>query len=210
MPKKATETKVKKVVKKKAVVKAKPEKPTKVKIDEKPIKPIAVEAKEEPAKVEAKIEEVKLEPKVEEEKSGVNEKQKPLKKGFITGMGRRKEAKAGVFLWDEKGEFTVNGMAIEKYFSEDVDQIKWVRPFHAIGVSHPEARYSASVRVRGSGKSSQLDAVVLAFAKALSKLDPEFDKTLRKLGYMTRDSRMVERKKPFLHKARKRPQYSKR
>jgi len=223
MPKKAGKTKVKKVVKKKAVVivkpakPAKPEKPAKVKVVEKPIKPVETEVlsaeyrrKEEPAKVEVKVEEVKLEPKVEEEKVEVSEKQKPLKKGFITGMGRRKEAKAGVFLWDEKGEFTVNGMAIEKYFSSDVDQIKWVRPFHAVGVSHPEARYSASVRVRGSGKASQLDAVVLAFAKALSKLDPEFDKTLRKLGFMTRDSRMVERKKPFLHKARKRPQYSKR
>jgi len=226
LPAQAGKTKVKKVVKKKAVAKVKPaklakptksvkpEKPAKVKIVEKPVKQVKTEVKEEPVKVEIKVEEVKLEPKeepkIEKEKKEVSEKQTPLKKGFITGMGRRKEAKAGVFLWDEKGEFTVNGMAIEKYFSSDVDQIKWVRPFHAVGVSHPEARYSASVRVRGSGKASQLDAVVLAFAKALSKLDPEFDKTLRKLGFMTRDSRMVERKKPFLHKARKRPQYSKR
>lgn len=192
MPK-AKETKVKKTTKakKEKVVK-------KVKVGK-------VEVKETPAKAKEVKEEI-----VEESKTNVIKKDKPLKKGFITGMGRRKEAKAGVFMWDTKGEFTVNGMPIEKYFSSDVDQIKWVRPFHAVGVSHPEARYSASVKVLGSGKSSQLDAVVLAFAKALSKLDPEFDKTLRKLGFLTRDSRMVERKKPFLHKARKRPQYSKR
>ncbi len=200
MPK-VKETKVKKTtkaVKEKSVKKVKVEK---VKVKETPVVEDVKEVKEV-MKVE---EEIVDEPKVE-----VSKKDRPLKKGFITGSGRRKEAKAGVFMWDTKGEFTVNGMPIEKYFSSDVDQIKWIRPFHAVGVSHPEARYSASVKVLGSGKSSQLDAVVLAFAKALSKLDPEFDKTLRKLGFLTRDSRMVERKKPFLRKARKRPQYSKR
>ena len=144
---------------------------------------------------------------IKEEKS---EKAKPLKKGFIAGTGRRKTAVAGVFLWKSKGDFTINGVAVEKYFSGDVDNTKWSRPFHAIGVSHPEAKFSGSIKVSGSGKSSQLDAVVLGISRALSKIDPEFDKILRKQGFLTRDSRMVERKKPFLHKARKRPQYSKR
>jgi small subunit ribosomal protein S9 len=201
MPK-AKETKVKKTtkaVKEKAVKKVKI---AKVEVKE---TPVVVEDIKETKEVEEAKEEI-----IEEPKTDVVKKDKPLKKGFITGSGRRKEAKAGVFMWDSKGEFTVNGMPIEKYFSSDVDQIKWVRPFHAVGVSHPEARYSASVKVLGSGKSSQMDAVVLAFAKALSKLDPEFDKTLRKLGFLTRDSRMVERKKPFFRKARKKPQYSKR
>ena len=209
MPRKAKETKVKKVIKKKT----KEVKVVKVK-KEKVVKTPKIEVKEKAQKVQEKvepvIEEVKEEVRIEEPETEELKKAKPLKKGFTTGMGRRKEAKAGVFMWETKGEFTVNGMAIEKYFSSDVDQIKWVRPFHAVGVSHPEARYSASVKVLGSGKASQLDAVVLAFAKALSKLDPEFDKILRKQGFLTRDSRMVERKKPFLHKARKRPQYSKR
>lgn len=159
------------------------------------------------------VEEVKMEiPVVEEIEKEVEEvkKVKPLKKGFISGSGRRKTATARVFLWEEKGDFTVNGLGIEKYFPSIVDQTKWVRPFHIIGVSHPEAKYSASIKVRGSGKPSQMDAIVLAIAKALCKIDPEFDKALRKQGLLTRDSRMVERKKPYLHKARKRPQYSKR
>jgi small subunit ribosomal protein S9 len=212
MPKTTKETKVKKEVKKKTkevkVVKVKKEKV--VKEPKVEVKEVAQEVQEEIKPVIEETVEVKEEVKIEEPETGEPKKVKPLKKGFITGMGRRKEAKAGVFMWDAKGEFIVNGMPIEKYFSSDVDQVKWVRPFHAVGVSHPEARYSASVKVLGSGKSSQMDAVVLAFAKALSKLDPEFDKILRKQGYLTRDSRMVERKKPFLHKARKRPQYSKR
>ena len=137
-------------------------------------------------------------------------KVKTLKKNFIAGNGRRKTATARVFLWEERGDFTVNGIEIEKYFPSIIDQSKWVRPFHIIGVSHPDSKYSASIKVQGSGKSSQIDAVVLAIAKALCKIDPEFDKALRKQGLLTRDSRMVERKKPYLHKARKRPQYSKR
>ena len=135
---------------------------------------------------------------------------KKLKKGFISGTGRRKTSVAGVFLWETKGEFTVNGLPIKTYFSNEIDAIKWERPFHAIGVSHPESKFSGSIKVSGSGKSSQIDAVVLGISKALSKIDIEYDKILRKQGYLTRDPRMVERKKPFLHKARKRPQYSKR
>ncbi|MFZ2664519.1 MAG: 30S ribosomal protein S9 [Patescibacteria group bacterium] len=196
----AKETKVKKNTKEKKekIVK-------KVKVDVTEVKKIPVETKKVTKEVKEVKEEIAKEPKLETLK-----KDKPLKKGFISGTGRRKEAKARVFLWEAKGDFTVNGQSVEKYFSGDVEQTKWVRPFHAVGVSHPEAKYSASIKVAGSGKSSQLDAVVLGISKALAKLDAEFDKTLRKQGFLTRDSRMVERKKPFLHKARKRPQYSKR
>jgi len=135
---------------------------------------------------------------------------KTLKKGFITGTGRRKTAVARVFLWETKGDFIVNNQKLDEYFPAEVDKIKWEKPFHAIGISHPEAKFSASIKTSGSGKSSQLDAIVLGISRALSKIDPEFDKSLRKQGFLTRDSRMVERKKPFLRKARKRPQYSKR
>lgn len=173
-----------------------------------------------PSKKVTKKEVVKKQPaekvlveETKEEKASVIEetlKNKPLKKNFISGNGRRKTATARVFLWEEKGDFTVNGLAIEKYFPSTIDQLKWLRPFHVIGVSHPEAKYSASIKVQGSGKPSQMDAIVLGISKTLCKIDPEFDKLLRKQGLLTRDSRMVERKKPFLHKARKRPQYSKR
>lgn len=166
-----------------------------------------------PTKKVVKKQVVKKEPKkevvVEEVKEEIK-KVKPLKKNFIASNGRRKTATARVFLWEEKGDFTVNGVDIEKYFPSIIDQSKWVRPFHIIGVSHPNSKYSASIKVSGSGKPSQMDAIILAMAKALCKIDPEFDKALRKQGLLTRDSRMVERKKPYLHKARKRPQYSKR
>jgi len=157
-------------------------------------------------------EEVKETPKEEiENKLDTAKKDKPKStKTLYTGTGRRKTSVARVFLYEEKGEFFVNNMKAEEYFSSDVDKIKWEKPFHAIGISHPEAKFSATIKVSGSGKSSQIDAVVLGISRALSKIDIEFDKILRKQGFMTRDSRMVERKKPFLHKARKRPQYSKR
>lgn len=133
-----------------------------------------------------------------------------VKPKFISGTGRRKTAVARVFLYDEKGEFTVNDMDIQKYFPSEMEQTKWIRPFHLIGVSHPKARFSASIKVYGSGKVAQMEAVIHGISRALSKIDPEFAKVLAKQGMMTRDPRMVERKKPFLHKARKAPQYSKR
>jgi small subunit ribosomal protein S9 len=175
--------------------------------------------KEEKVVAEKKIEkdvekeEPKMKEEIKEEIKAEKEKvkdTKPSKKGFFVGTGRRKTAIARVFLWDKKGEFTVNGVSINDYFESDVDKTKWEKPFHAIGVSHPEAKYSATIKTAGSGKPSQMDAIILGIARALSKIDDEFDKVLRKQSFMTRDSRMVERKKPFFHKARKKPQYSKR
>ena len=129
---------------------------------------------------------------------------------FVSGTGRRKTAVASVFLYDDKGDFTVNGMDISLYFPSEIDQAKWIKPFHLIGVSHPKARFSATIKVSGSGKIAQMGAVVHALSRALATLSEENKKVLSKQGMLTRDSRMVERKKPFLHKARKAPQYSKR
>ncbi len=172
-------------------------------------KPKVKEVKKEKAVVEKEVEnkEVKTDKIETEEKV---KKTKSNKEGFFTGTGRRKTAVARVFLWDKKGEFVLNGVNISNYFESNVDKAKWEKPFHAIGVSHPEAKYSATIRISGSGKPSQMDAIILGISRALSKMDEEFDKVLRKQGFMTRDSRMVERKKPFFHKARKKPQYSKR
>lgn len=133
-----------------------------------------------------------------------------VQKGFINGTGRRKTAVARVFLYKDKGEFVVNGKNIEEFFPTEKDSIKWIKPFHLIGVSHPKAKFSASIKVQGSGKVAQLGAIVHGLSHALSKIDPEYSLILRKQGMLTRDSRMVERKKPYLHKARKAPQYSKR
>jgi small subunit ribosomal protein S9 len=133
-----------------------------------------------------------------------------VKKGFIAGTGRRKTAVARVFLYQDKGDFIINGMDVSTYFPGEVDKTAWMKPFHAIGVSHPTAQFSGTVKVTGSGKSAQLGAVVHAISRALAEISEEYAKTLRKQGLLTRDSRMVERKKYYLRKARKSPQYSKR
>ncbi|OGC70018.1 30S ribosomal protein S9 [candidate division WWE3 bacterium RIFOXYC1_FULL_39_7] len=128
----------------------------------------------------------------------------------MAGTGRRKTAIARVFLWEEKGEFTINGVDIAEYFKTEEEQVQWLRPFHLVGVSHPKAKYTGSVKLTGSGKSAQLGALVHGISSALATVSEEFRSILAKQGLLTRDPRMVERKKYFLHKARKRPQYSKR
>ena len=129
---------------------------------------------------------------------------------FISGTGRRKTAVARVFLYQKKGTFTVNEKDVAEYFPTEKEALKWSKPFHAIGVSHPGAQFSGSIKVVGSGKIAQLNAVVHAVSRALAQISDENLKILAKQGFMTRDPRMVERKKPYLHKARKAPQYSKR
>ncbi|AHB39985.1 MAG: 30S ribosomal protein S9 [candidate division WWE3 bacterium GW2011_GWE2_43_18] len=142
-------------------------------------------------------------------KEKIQEKTK-IEPKFFAGTGRRKTAVARVFMWDEKGEFTVNGKDINEYFPSEKEQIAWTRPFHILGVSHPKAKFKASIKVAGSGKAAQLGAVTHGISAALSVMNEEYSVALRKQGLLTRDSRMVERKKPYLHKARKAPQYSKR
>lgn len=138
------------------------------------------------------------------------EKKKKSKDKLFTGTGRRKTAVARVFMWDEKGDITVNGKDINEYFPSEKEQVAWTRPFHILGVSHPKAKFKATIKVAGSGKSAQLGAVAHGISAALASMNEEYSSMLRKQGLLTRDSRMVERKKPYLHKARKAPQYSKR
>ncbi|MFZ5424716.1 MAG: 30S ribosomal protein S9 [Patescibacteria group bacterium] len=135
---------------------------------------------------------------------------KSPKKGFISGTGRRKTAVARVFLYQDKGDITINDMPIDDYFPTENEALKWKKPFHLVGISHPESKYWASIKVQGSGKSAQLDAVVHGISRALATINEEYRKILSTQGFLTRDSRMVERKKYWLRKARKAPQYSKR
>lgn len=135
---------------------------------------------------------------------------KKVKSDFVTGTGRRKTAVARVFLWEQKGDFSINDKSIEDYFKVRFNTEFWIKPFHLIGVSHPKSRFKATIKVTGSGRSAQMDAVVHALSRALAKMNDEYHVILAKAGLLTRDPRMVERKKYFLHKARKGPQYSKR
>jgi len=129
---------------------------------------------------------------------------------LIITSGRRKTATASVFMTQEKGTITVNEKPIESYFPSEKETLIWRKPFFLLGIANPEAKYNLSIKVRGSSKSSQLGAVSLAISKALSELNEEFSSLLKKNGMLTRDPRMVERKKPNLRKARKASQFSKR
>jgi len=135
---------------------------------------------------------------------------KRTEKKFFSGTGKRKRAVAAVWLYDEKGEITINGKPAEDYFKMEKERLTWVKPFHIVGVAHPTAKFSASVKLYGGGKSSQVEALSLGFSKALVSYDAEFRSKLRKAGLLTRDSREVESKKYYKHKARKSQQYSKR
>jgi len=134
----------------------------------------------------------------------------PKKIEFFSGTGRRKRAVARVWLYDKKGEVTINDKPAKEAFSDREDVLAWIKPFHTVGVSHPQAKYSANIKVAGGGITSQIEAIQLGIARALVAMDETLKPALREAGLMTRDSRKKERKKPFLRKARKRPQYSKR
>lgn len=132
------------------------------------------------------------------------------KKEFFSGTGRRKRSVARVWLYEEKGEIVINDKPISEFFPGQEDTLEWVKPFHAVGVSHPQAKFSATIKVHGGGKVGQVEAVRLGIARALISFSSEFKGILRSTGLVTRDSREKERKKPFLRGARGRPQYSKR
>jgi small subunit ribosomal protein S9 len=101
----------------------------------------------------------------------------------------------------------VNDKPLKEYFTREVDQISIAGPFK---VSGNEGRFAVSVKVQGGGVTGQADAVRLGIARALLKADPEYRKKLREYGFLTRDPRAKERKKPGLKRARKAPQYTKR
>lgn len=128
--------------------------------------------------------------------------------GYIKALGRRKEAVASVRLHKGKGEVTVNETPIEKYFPSSAEKVLWQKPFQ---ITKSQGEYYATVRVKGSGKSSQLDAVVHGLARALSTVDTDFRTTLKKAHLLTRDPRVKERRKfGNAQKARKGKQSPKR
>ena len=125
---------------------------------------------------------------------------------YFEGVGRRKTAVARVrFYPGVGGDFIVNGLDYKAYFPILRYQKKAVAPLGLASV-----KGSVEVRVRGGGVMAQSEAVTLGLARALIKFDPEFKKEFRAFGFLTRDSRMVERKKFGLKKARRAPQWRKR
>jgi len=130
-----------------------------------------------------------------------------MKRNSSLSIGRRKTAVARVYFKPGSGIITVNGRPYEEYFGRKTLQMVLRQPVEAI----PSAKeLDIFVNVRGGGSSGQAGAVRHAIARALVKTDEGHKKELRARGYMTRDARMVERKKYGRHGARRRPQFSKR
>lgn len=126
----------------------------------------------------------------------------------IYATGRRKNASARVWIKPGKGEFTVNGRAVNEYF--DRESLKLIA-LQAYDLTETSGQFDTYATVSGGGISGQAGAVRHGISRALSEFDPDKLKaTLKAAGFLTRDPRMVERKKYGLHKARKRPQFSKR
>ena len=124
------------------------------------------------------------------------------------GTGRRKTAVARVRLVKGTGKVLVNNQTAELYFGQrQALVIHATQPLTSAGVKE---RYDVLVKAHGGGKSGQAGAIRLGIARALIEMLPDQSKALRDEGYLTRDPRVKERKKYGLHKARKRPQYSKR
>ncbi len=123
------------------------------------------------------------------------------------GTGRRKSAVARVYAVSGSGNFSINNMSVEDYFGRKTDQMVAKQPLTLL---EKIADFDVSVFVKGSGPSGQAGAIRHGLARALIEFDETLREPLRRAGYVTRDARVVERKKIGLHKARKRPQYSKR
>ncbi len=128
---------------------------------------------------------------------------------YYEGVGRRKVATARVRLYTDGqvGAIQVNDRSAEEYFSRFGDMNTALEPLEVTGLA---GKFFVSVHVRGGGVSGQTDAIRLGVARALLKSDPELHIALRKGGFLTRDPRIKERKKPGLKRARKAPQYTKR
>ena len=135
-------------------------------------------------------------PKVENSKTG----------NIFKAVGRRKEASARVMLQKGKGQFLVNNRPIEQYFPNEA--VKLEKPFK---ITDTQGLYFATVKVKGSGKAGQLDAVIHGISRALILAQPEMRPVLKKAGLLTRDPRVKERRKyGRAQKARKGKQSPKR
>ncbi|OQY05613.1 MAG: 30S ribosomal protein S9 [Bacteroidetes bacterium 4572_117] len=125
----------------------------------------------------------------------------------INTIGRRKSAVARVYLSEGKGKITVNDRELDDYFK--TDQLIYVVK-QALNEVNVAENYDIKVNLYGGGYAGQAEALRLAIARALIKIDAEHRTPLKVKGFLTRDSRVVERKKPGRPKARKRFQFSKR
>ncbi len=123
------------------------------------------------------------------------------------GTGRRKSSTARVFLKRGNGQITINSRTIEQYFGRETGRMIVCQPLETVKMAED---FDFNITVTGGGISGQAGAIRHGITRALMVYDESLRKPLRQAGFVTRDAREVERKKVGLHKARKRPQYSKR
>ena len=123
------------------------------------------------------------------------------------GTGRRKNSTARVFLRPGSGNIQINQRALEDYFGRKTAQMVVRQPLEAVEMTE---KFDLYITVSGGGTTGQAGAIRHGITRALMQYDEGLRSTLRKEGYVTRDARQVERKKVGLHKARKKPQFSKR
>ena len=126
---------------------------------------------------------------------------------YSYGLGRRKSAVARIYLKEGSGKITINKRDLKEYFPSELVQFVVKQPLVLLDVAE---KYDIKVNLKGGGYTGQSQALRLAIARALVKINAEDKKALRAEGFMTRDSRSVERKKPGQPKARRRFQFSKR
>lgn len=132
---------------------------------------------------------------------------KPVVTGHALGTGRRKEAVARVRVMPGTGQWLINGRTMDVYFPNKVHQQLIGEPLVTLGA---EGQFDVVARITGGGVTGQAGALRLGIARALILVDPSSRPALKRLGFLTRDARIKERKKAGLKKARKAPQYSKR
>lgn len=125
----------------------------------------------------------------------------------INALGRRKAAVARVYVKEGKGTITINDREFKEYFPQETLQYVVLQPLNLLNVAQ---QYDIKVNLDGGGFNGQAEALRLAISRTLVKIDAESKSELKKAGFMTRDPREVERKKPGQPKARKRFQFSKR
>lgn len=121
--------------------------------------------------------------------------------------GRRKSSAARVFLRPGSGNISINKRSLEQYFGRETSRMMVRQPLELIGVLD---KFDITINVRGGGNSGQAGAIRHGITRALIEYDESLRSPLRKAGFVTRDAREIERKKVGLHKARRRPQFSKR
>ncbi|WP_018692484.1 30S ribosomal protein S9 [Algicola sagamiensis] len=123
------------------------------------------------------------------------------------GTGRRKSSTARVFLKAGSGNIVINNRSVEEFFGRETARMVVRQPLELVEMAE---KFDLHITVTGGGTTGQAGAIRHGITRALMQYDESLRPTLRKAGYVTRDARRVERKKVGLHKARKRPQFSKR